>query len=95
MYYPGARFTHICFTFCFRSEDFNVYSFCLPKYISNVHCMSQFLTCTRLISTGILLNGYNRYASIDSSEFSFLGASGVAAWGITNGYVCYPLRVCM
>ena len=45
-----------------------------------------FANCTfeRLDGNGIMVSGYNRNASIEASDFAFLGGNAIAAWGYTN-----------
>ena len=41
-------------------------------------------TFERLDGNGIMVSGYNRNASIEASDFAFLGGNAIAAWGYTN-----------
>ena len=39
----------------------------------------------RLDGNGIMLSGYNRYATVEDSEFAWIGSSAIASWGYTTG----------
>ena len=39
----------------------------------------------RLDGNAIMLSGYNRYATVQKSDFSWLGSTAIASWGYTNG----------
>lgn len=41
-------------------------------------------TFERLDGNGVMVSGYNRDATIQNSDFAFLGGNAVAAWGYTN-----------
>ena len=41
-------------------------------------------TFTRLDGNAVILTGYNRAAEISESEFSFIGDSAIALWGLTK-----------
>eukprot|EP01116_Phalansterium_solitarium_P022687 TRINITY_DN7582_c0_g1_i1.p1 TRINITY_DN7582_c0_g1~~TRINITY_DN7582_c0_g1_i1.p1 ORF type:complete len:924 (-),score=219.53 TRINITY_DN7582_c0_g1_i1:171-2942(-) len=43
-------------------------------------------TFTRLDGNAVVLNGYNRNATVSGNEFVWLGANGVAAWGYTDDW---------
>jgi len=38
----------------------------------------------RLDGTGVMVSGYNRHTSILNSDFAYIGANAIAAWGYTN-----------
>ena len=38
----------------------------------------------RLDGNGVMISGYNRNATIQNSDFSFIGGNAVASWGYTN-----------
>lgn len=38
----------------------------------------------RLDGNGVMVSGYNRNATVQNSDFSFLGGNAVVAWGYTN-----------
>ena len=40
----------------------------------------------RLDGNAVLLTGYNRDASIDKNEFTFIGQNAIAGWGDTDGW---------
>lgn len=39
----------------------------------------------RLDGNGIMISGYNRYTTIQRSEFSWIGSTAIALWGYTSG----------
>ena len=39
---------------------------------------------TRLDGNGVLLSKYNRNATIQDSDFSFIGGNAIASWGYTK-----------
>jgi len=41
-------------------------------------------TFDRLDGNGVMVSGYNRNATIQNSDFSYVGGNAVAAWGYTN-----------
>jgi len=42
-------------------------------------------TFTKIDGHGAMISGYNRYATISNSEFSWVGGSAIASWGRTDG----------
>jgi len=42
-------------------------------------------TFTRLDGNGVVLNGWNRFFSVEDSSFEYLGESGVVSWGRVEG----------
>jgi hypothetical protein len=48
-------------------------------------CVVSNCTFERLDGNGVMVSGYNRNATVQDSEFSWLGHSAAAAWGYTNG----------
>lgn len=42
-------------------------------------------TFSRLDGNAVVLNGFNRHASLDANEFAWLGESGIVSWGRVNG----------
>jgi hypothetical protein len=46
----------------------------------------SFDKCTfqRLDGNALMVSGYNRYATVSNSDFSYIGGNAVAAWGYTN-----------
>jgi hypothetical protein len=42
-------------------------------------------TFTRVDGNGVFINGWNRNATVDRCSFKWIGESGVATWGYTNG----------
>ncbi len=49
-------------------------------------------TFDRLDGTGVMVSGYNRNATVSNSDFSYIGANAVAAWGYTNETATDPGR---
>ena len=39
-----------------------------------------------------MLSGYNRHATISSSDFEYIGGNAIAAWGFTNETASDPAR---
>ena len=46
----------------------------------------------RLDGNGIMVSGYNRNATIQGSDFSYIGGNAIAAWGYTNETASDPGR---
>jgi len=44
----------------------------------------QQCTFDRLDGNAVMLSGYNRYATIENSDFSYIGGNAMVAWGYTN-----------
>lgn len=38
----------------------------------------------RLDGNGVMISGYNRYATVEDSDFAFIGGNAMASWGYTN-----------
>mmetsp|Transcript_30791 Transcript_30791/g.60069 ORF Transcript_30791/g.60069 Transcript_30791/m.60069 type:complete len:473 (+) Transcript_30791:942-2360(+) len=38
----------------------------------------------RLDGNGVMVSGYNRFATVQNSDFSYIGGNAMAAWGFTN-----------
>jgi len=38
----------------------------------------------RLDGNGLMISGYNRFATVQDSDFSFVGGNAIVAWGYTN-----------
>ena len=55
---------------------------------------ASFDGCTfeRLDGNGVMVSGYNRYATVSNSDFAFVGGNAVAAWGYTNETATDPGR---
>ena len=49
-------------------------------------------TFDRLDGNAVMVSGYNRNVTVSSSDFSFIGANAVAAWGYTNETATDPGR---
>jgi hypothetical protein len=49
-------------------------------------------TLERLDGNGVMVSGYNRNATIQHSEFAYVGGNAVAAWGYTNETATDPGR---
>ena len=41
-------------------------------------------TFERVEGNAVMVSGYNRWATIQHSDFAFLGGNAVVAWGYTN-----------
>lgn len=41
-------------------------------------------TFERLEGNAVMISGYNRDATVESSDFAFLGGNAIVAWGYTN-----------
>ena len=41
-------------------------------------------TFDRLDGNGVMISGYNRYATVQHSDFSYMGGNAIASWGFTN-----------
>eukprot|EP01063_Lacrimia_lanifica_P013035 TRINITY_DN196_c0_g1_i2.p1 TRINITY_DN196_c0_g1~~TRINITY_DN196_c0_g1_i2.p1 ORF type:complete len:793 (+),score=349.08 TRINITY_DN196_c0_g1_i2:64-2442(+) len=47
---------------------------------------------TRLDGNAVMISKYNRNATVERNEFSWIGGSGVASWGFTNETGANPLE---
>jgi len=49
-------------------------------------------TFERLDGNAVMISGYNRHATVQNSDFSFIGGNAVASWGYTNETAADPGR---
>jgi len=49
-------------------------------------------TFERLDGNAVMISGYNRHATVQNSDFSFIGGNAVASWGYTNETATDPGR---
>jgi hypothetical protein len=51
-------------------------------------------SCTfeRLDGNGVMVSGYSRHATVQGSDFAFIGGNAMAAWGYTNESAADPGR---
>ena len=49
-------------------------------------------TFERLDGNAVMISGYNRNATVQNSDFSFIGGNAIASWGFTNETATDPGR---
>lgn len=49
-------------------------------------------TLERIDGNGVMVSGYNRNATIQHTEFAYVGGNAIAAWGFTNETATDPAR---
>ncbi|XP_065179510.1 uncharacterized protein LOC135809986 [Sycon ciliatum] len=54
------------------------------------HVMFDSCIFERLDGIGVMISGYNRYATVTRSEFVWIGDSAIASWGYTSGVPKVP-----
>merc|ERR1711988_1343428 len=85
----GIKFSASAFTYMMPHGVPSAGDWALDRYAAvflqgTQNYMIEDCTFERLDGNGVMVSGHNRDATIQNSDFAFLGGNAVAAWGYTN-----------